>query len=325
MKNKRFASVILFLTFVFNGFSIAKRPDQEKPLRFEETWGFVSMNRAEEYSDDLPLTDVCYFAADVNCYGELIEIPDIDKITVTEKRRHMVFICDSKSLTHFVLYPDYPVRSNIITQLVEAVQPFDGLCIDMELVPARDSEIFLSFVQELKENLPDKMISVCVPARVRRLQSEVYPYDELGKMADRVFIMAYDEHWSGSKPGPVASLEWCKNVTLYAKKTIPAEKIIMGIPFYGRTWADKTTSGAWYFSGANRIMAENGSEGVSYEDGIPTFTYTTEVKVTGYMNDLYSVQALASAYKKDGIKKIGYWRIGQEDPEIWNHIKPEEK
>ena len=85
IKNKRLICILLYITISFSLFSAAKRPDQARPLRFEETWGFVAMNRAEEYRDDLPLTDVCYFAADVNCYGELIDVPDIDKITVTGK------------------------------------------------------------------------------------------------------------------------------------------------------------------------------------------------------------------------------------------------
>lgn len=323
MKNKRSALFLFFFAFATAGYSLAKKDSQITPLHFEETWGYVSMSRANEYRDDLPLTDVCYFAADVNCYGELISVPKIEDVPVTGKRRHMVFICDSKSLTHFILSPEYMVRANIIRQLVEAVQPFDGLNIDLELVPARDRHIYLSFIAELRERLPGKMISVCVPARVRRLSDEVFPYQEISMLCDRVFIMAYDEHWSGGSAGPVASPEWCKNVTRYAKKTIPQEKIIMGIPFYGRTWADKTTAAAWTYPSVTRILEENKVDSIEYENGIPKFTYKTEVTVTGYMNDLVSVHGLASSYKKDGLNKIGYWRIGQEDPEIWDFLLTE--
>ena len=320
-KNKLIVLIILLDMVVFTGFAGGKKSPEGKPISFDETWGYVSMTRASEYNDELPLTDVCYFAADVNCYGELIDIPDINKIKVTGKRRHMVFICDSKSLTHFILSPEYPIRERIISELLDAVKPFDGLNIDIELVPARDSNIFLSFIAELSAKLPDKMLSVCVPARVKRYSEEVYPYKEIADLCDRVFIMAYDEHWSGGKPGPIATPDWCKNVTSYAKKSIPQNKIIMGIPFYGRTWANKTTSGAWYYSGAQRVMNENDVDEYSYEKGIPHFSYTTEVTVQGYINDAYSVYLLAQNYEKDGITKIGYWRIGQEDPEVWDYLK----
>lgn len=322
---KRFALIFILSMFVTLGYSAGKKDDNPKPLKFKETWGYVSMSASKTYNDSFPLTDICYFAADVNCYGELIDIPDINKIEVSGKRRHMTFICDSKTLTHFVLCPDYSVRQSIMDQLINAVQPFDGLNIDMELVPTRDRHLFLSFIAELKERLPEKILSVCVPARTKRTSGDVYPYLEISNIADRVFIMAYDEHWSGGSAGPIASLEWCKKVSEYAKKSIASEKIIMGIPFYGRTWADKKTAGAYTFPTMTKILEENEVENLTYENDIPTFSYTTEVTITGYMNDLHSVYALAQGYKKDGIDKIGYWRIGQEDPEIWNFLLVDDK
>lgn len=322
--NRRFAACVLSFLVLFPIFSEGNRSSSLKPLEFEETWGYVSMNRKDEYSDDLPLTDVLYFSADVNCYGELISVPDIDAINVTGKRRHLVFICDSKSLTHFVLSPEYPVRRNIIRQIVEAAEPFDGVNVDLELVPARDREIYLSFLAELGANLEGKMYSVCVPARVRKFQEEVFPYAEIARLCDRVFIMAYDEHWSGSVPGPVASQEWCKNVLTFAKKQIPHKKIVMGIPFYSRTWQDKNDATAWYYKSITRKMEENDVSEVEYKNGIPVFTYTTEAKVTGYISDATTVYNLAEMYRKGGVNKVGYWRIGQEDPEVWNLILPKD-
>ncbi len=294
-----------------------------EPLQFAETWGYVSMSRAGEYDDSVPLTDVLYFAADVNCYGELISVPKITTLKVTGKRRHLVFICDSKSLTHFVLNPRYDVRESIISQLVTAVQPFDGLNIDMEQVPARDGEDFLSFVQELRQRLPDKILSVCVPARTRAVADDVYPYDRLAAICDRVFIMAYDLSWSGSDPGPIASVDWGNRIASYAKKKIPAEKIVMGIPFYGRTWASEPTAQAWYYSGAMRIMKEHGETVYTYTGDIPHFVYDATVHVTGWFNDAHSVGKLAETYREAGISKVGFWRIGQEDPAVWNLLQVE--
>ena len=68
-------------------------------------------------------------------------------------------------------------------------------------------------------------------------------------------------------------------------------------------------------------MKENGVEEVIYDDEIPRFTYTTTVKVTGYFNDAYSDIALLRMYKASGVKKIGFWRVGQEDPEFWNWLE----
>ena len=293
-----------------------------KPVQLKESWGYVMQSRKDEYNSEIPLTDVCYFAAEINAYGELTAIPKRSSINVGKARCHLVVVCDSKSLTHFVLDPSYGVRKQIIKDIVKAAEPYDGVQIDFELIPARDRKNFITFLSDLRYTLGNaKWFTVCVPARVKLLSEDIYPYAEISKYCDRVFIMAYDESWSGSKPGPIASVNWCKRVMEYAQKTIPEKKLIMGLPFYGRTWASETTAGAWYFSGANRIMTEHKVPEVIYENDIPMFKYTAQVDVTGYFNDTWSVLQLCRLYEAAGIKKMGFWRIGQEDPEFWKWVK----
>lgn len=297
------------------------------PVEFKESWGYVSASRSSEYNSSIPVTDVCLFAADFNCYGELIDVPRRSLIKIPEYARcHLVVICDSKSLTHFVISSEYDVRKRAIKQIVETAKDYDGLQLDFELIPARDGPEYLSFVQELKNELNkrygknNKMYSICVPARMRLLTDDLFPYAKLADIFDRIFVMAYDEHWSSSKPGPIASIDWCRRCAEYAVQVVPAEKLVMGIPFYGRTWADETTAGAWYFSGANRIMTENSVRTITYEDNIPSFTYTTEVTVTGYFNDVSSALELCRLYESMNVQNIGFWRIGQEDPAFWDWL-----
>ena len=70
--------------------------------------------------------------------------------------------------------------------------------------------------------------------------------------------MAYDEHWSSSTPGPVASLPWCERVGAYAISTIPVEKLVMGVPFYGRAWQDKKNDRALKFRTTEQIIVNAG-------------------------------------------------------------------
>lgn len=293
-------------------------------ITLKESWGYVMQNRLDEYNPELPLTDVCFFAAEINTYGELAGIPNRSRIDTNGARCHLVIVCESKSLSHFILDPSFSLRKQLIKDIVKAAEPYDGVQIDFEYIPGRDRKNFLTFLADLRYSLGNsKWFSVCVPARTKLISDDIFPYAEIAKYCDRVFVMAYDESWSGSKPGPIASIGWCRRVMDYAKKSIPENKLIMGIPFYGRTWASETTAGAWYFSGANRIMTEHGTPYVIYEDNIPSFKYTAQVEVTGYFNDAYSDVSLCRLYDESGIKKIGFWRIGQEDPEFWNWIKIE--
>ena len=292
------------------------------PVPLRESWGYVMQSRLDEYDNSIPLTDGCFFSAEINCYGELVSVPNRSRINTKGARCHLVITCDSKSLTHFILEPGSKVRNNLLKAIVKAGSPYDGVQIDFELVPARDRKHFISFCSDLRYMLGKaKWFSICVPARFKLLSEDIYPYAEIANYCDRVFVMAYDEHWSTSRPGAVASVDWCRKVMEYAQKAIPPKKLIMGIPFYGRTWASETTAGAWYFSGANRIMTEHKVPEVVYEDDIPTFKYTAQVDVTGYFNDTYSVLQLARLYEEAGIQKMGFWRIGQEDPAVWNWFK----
>lgn len=63
-----------------------------------------------------------------------------------------------------------------------------------------------------------------------------YDYSALSKYADYLMIMAYDEHYQGSPAGPVAGMEFVEESIKYALKHVPKEKIVLGVPFFGRVW-----------------------------------------------------------------------------------------
>jgi spore germination protein YaaH len=117
---------------------------------------------------------------------------------------------------------------------------------------------------------------------------------------------------------------WCRAVASYALHTIGQEKLIMGIPFYGRSWGDKSTSRALIHSTTERLKREYRANEFRREDGIPAFTYDVTVKVTVYYEDEYSIALRMNMYRGQGVQRIGFWRLGQEAPDIWKKIKLED-
>ena len=99
----------------------------------------------------------------------------------------------------------------------------------------------------------------------------------------------------------------------------------MGMPFYGRTWVDENFGKAWYNSGVNRILNENGVKQVERKDGVPNFSFTAQVCVTGWFDDAQSLLQRCRLYGGMGIDNVAFWRIGQEDPAIWNYLNVDEK
>ncbi|QQO08467.1 glycosyl hydrolase family 18 protein [Breznakiella homolactica] len=285
---------------------------------FGEIWGYLVSGREETLKTHYPLSDVGYFGAEVDTYGKLTGVPDPKKIEGFPGRVHLVVISDSRALTHFVLEEGSQVRKQLIADLLEASRNFDGLQIDFELVPKNDGETFLSFLAELREGLGNKLFTIALPARMRTIQNDVYDYARIAPLVDRILVMAYDEHWSTSKPGPIASMEWCRSVAQHSLAVVGPEKLIMGLPFYGRTWGNVNTFRAFFFSGIERIKEENNVTDVSREDGIPTFTYEIPVTVTVYYEDDHSLSRRMEMYKGMGVQSIGFWSLGQESPTLWN-------
>ncbi len=290
-------------------------------VEFPEIWAYLVDGTESYLSYDMPLTDVGYFGAEIDTYGSLINVPDPADIAGFTGRIHLVVCCNSTSLTHFCLEPEGNVRDGLIDELLAAAGPYDGLQIDFELVPKRDRDTFLSFLKELKAGLGDKMLSVAVPARTRTIENDVYDYEQIARIADRILVMAYDEHWSSSAPGPIASFDWCERIARYSLETVGEEKLIMGLPFYGRTWGNVSLNRAFYFSGIQRIMRENKVEQVYRENGIPWFSYEiSPVTVTGYYEDVYSLSERLNLYHDLGAVAVGFWCLGQEDPRIWQYL-----
>lgn len=292
-----------------------------EPVLFDEVWGYVMISRLKDYDDMTPLTDVGLFAAEINSYGELTNVPKRTAVGKNFKGRvHLVTICESTSLSHFCIDPKYGARKKIVEGLLEACEEFDGLQVDWELIPSRDADNFLSFLKELKKGLGKKPLTVCVPARTKTLKQDVYSYEKIGKIADRIMIMAYDEHWTGGPAGSIASMDWCEKIADYAKTVWPANKYIFGLPFYGRIWGNKSVKQALAFNGMNRTAHENGVVTIERERGVPHYKYTVEVEVEGWYEDAYSNVERSRMYKQKGYNCIAFWRMGQEDVAVWEWI-----
>ena len=302
-----------------------KESGQTLPVTaFREIWGYVVAGQEAALKKGLPLTDVGYFGAEVDTYGSLSNVPNRQNLSAFGGRVHLVAVCNGGALSYFSLLPESPQRKKLIEDLIAATKNYDGLNIDYENIPPRSGEAYISFLRELREGLPkDKIFSVALAARTRKLTSDVYDYERIKPLVDKIFVMAYDEHWSGGPPGSVASLRWCRSVADYSMRVIGAEKLVMGIPFYGRAWEEQNHHRALIFSTIEKLIDTHKIKDIKRENGIPTFDYVPNVNVKVYYEDEYSLSTRMEMYKSLNITGIGFWRIGQETPKVWGIIQIE--
>ena len=292
---------------------------------FKEIWAYVLRGEEKELTGAEPVTDVCYFGASINREGRITETISRPSFTLRDGRNptiHLVIAeLANESLMHFSLDPEYGVRPLLIQDICRVAAPFDGVQIDFEAIARDDAPYFFDFLAELKAALPaGKTLSVAVPARTQTI-ADAYDYTRITAVADRLVIMAYDEHWSTSSPGPVASLPWCSKVVDFAESTVATDKIIMGLPLYGRAWQDKRLARALRFKNVQDIVAQTNSK-TSYDASLGAwFEYSENVVVKVFYDDAKTLMAKLQLYRTKNVTSVSFWRIGLGPAELWSNLQ----
>lgn len=234
-------------------------------------------------------------------------------------------------------------RATLAQQIADAVKNYnlDGVNVDIENLTENERDIYTDFVRILRSKLPSyKEVSVAVapnPYNSTRGWQGSYDYTSLAKYSDYLMIMAYDEHYQGGAPGPVASASFVEASIKYALQRVPKEKIVLGIPFYGRYWKNGESYGGY------GINAEHVERLIDKYNGYVVFdeTYKSPKAIitikpgdepdyvlgrkldTGTYTIWYeneeSIKYKLSLVQKYDLKGTGSWSLGQENGTIWSY------
>ncbi|MZP28505.1 hypothetical protein GTO91_02040 [Heliobacterium undosum] len=221
--------------------------------------------------------------------------------------------------------------TSLVNELVAFVNQTgaDGLNIDLENFSVGKRSAYVSFLQALAGPLhaKGKTLSVAVAPATRANTgdwADAYDYRAIGSIVDKVIVMAYDEHWSTSQPGPVASIGWVDNVARYMVSTIPPEKLILGIPFYGRHWVNGKNGNGVGYDRALRLSAENRApiEWIAAQ-GAFRLRYTgTNGQNELWLDNTASLQAKMRLVHVYDLAGVAAWRLGLEDTQLWDSFQP---
>ena len=160
---------------------------------------------------------------------------------------------DNKKFVLANLLANPTSRSNIVQTIKSLVLKYnyDGIDLDFETFYTQDGRSswaalkpnWIAFIKELSTALHDqgKLLSVTTPPdfapETKRAGNWIYSWAEIGPLIDRLRIMAYD--FSTTLPGPIGPLPWTEDGVKYAITQMPASKVFLGIPGYGRDWITK--------------------------------------------------------------------------------------
>ena len=257
-------------------------------------------------------------------------------------------------------------RAQIISAIMDLIRKhnYDGIDLDFEGFAFVDGNTtwkstaphWVALVRELSAVLKaeNKLLSVSTPyvwdPNEKQKGYFVYAWADIAPYIDRLRIMTYD--YSVSKVGPIGPLAWTERTVKYAVSIMPASKVYIGVPGYGRDWvtavngicpanlANSVKAGA---KAATFVMRNALSLAETYgttptfneQFGESTFTYqktyngqtatglatSCTATRTAWYQDARSWEARAAMVDKYRLGGITAWTLGMQEPLATEYVR----
>ena len=222
-----------------------------------------------------------------------------------------------------------PVARKAVIDRLEALlveTQSDGAFFDFEDLPPTAHDDYRRFLGEVRARFAAHgwRIAMAVPADDADWNLPAY-----AALADKLFLMAYDEHYQGGGAGPIASQRWFEAVVVRAARQVPANKLAVAIASYAYDWqAGGDTEAlsveeAWLTAGESGVIPKfdraSTNSSFAYAEG--------DRQHQVWIADAASAHNQIAMLRRAGLGAIGLWRLGTEDPSLWtffgrNHRGP---
>ena len=244
-------------------------------------------------------------------------------------------LCDdfSKEIDMSAILSNMKSREKLQSKLVSLAIEYDldGINIDFENIPKEAGEDFVQFVREMSVRCRNNGIVLSINNYVPVEYRMYYDYEEQGRVADYVVIMAYDEHYSGSpEAGSVSSIGFVQNAVSGILEKVAPEQVIMALPFYTRLWkvknegteAQSIETSAYSMTGAESLLRDRNLEPAWDEATGQYYAQYSEGDATNkiWLEDERSIEEKLKAVTGGGIHNVSFWRLGFEKSDIWNTV-----
>lgn len=237
------------------------------------------------------------------------------------------------------------VRENLVNQIIAKALNYnlDGVNVDFEALSGAVGDGYIQFIRELSLKCDDNGLVLSVDNYVPSAYTQFYNRAEQANYADYIIVMAYDEHYSGSDEGSVASIGF---VEKGAKDTlaqgVPAEQLVLGMPFYTRIWSETPKEDAgdsaeaaaedyvdYELSCETASMAEarkridaNGAQITWLDDCGQNYAQYKNAGVTYkiWLEDAQSLDLKLKVMKELNLAGAAFWKAGMETADVWDTI-----
>lgn len=224
------------------------------------------------------------------------------------------------------------LQETLITNILEiiGVKGYDGINIDFEYLYPEDRENYNAFLRRLVERFHAEglLVSTALAPKDSADQGgllyEAHDYEAHGNIVDFVVLMTYEWGWAGGEPWAIAPVNEVREVLDFAVTVIPRDKILMGVPLYGRDWEVPWVEGTFATTvspqQAVQLAAEHNVD-IQYNTTYqaPFFHYVDESgqEHEVWFEDARSMQAKYDTVKDYNLRGISYWVLNYPFIENW--------
>ena len=231
-------------------------------------------------------------------------------------------------------------RQNLVNQIVSKALQYnlDGINIDFEqLSESKIGDAYIQFLRELSIKCENNDILLSTAVYTPAAYNSVYKYGEQTDFVDYICLMAYDQHYGqASGEGSVAALDWVEEgVKNTLSEGVPAEQLILGVPFYTKLWKLTPTSNdsavdTTYIIGFENLGLTSAKKWMNNNITTPVWLeesgqYFGEVVKSGttykmWLEDETSIEkklALMQEYKLAG---AAFWSSDLDNSSVWDVI-----
>lgn len=194
-----------------------------------------------------------------------------------------------------------------------------GVVFDFEEMPVSAQGDYRRFLGEARARLAPQhmMVTLAVP-----IDDPAWNLRAYARIADKLFLMDYDEHYIGGTPGPVASQSWFVNKLHRAVMQTGVDKAIAAVGNYAYDWTDRGGTEPLAIEEAWLIAHDSGAP-IRFDrvSGNATFDYSQDGKTHHvWMLDAASAWNQLRAANMEGVSGVALWRLGTEDPASWKAL-----
>lgn len=191
-----------------------------------------------------------------------------------------------------------------------------GVFFDFEELPASAQADYHAFLEEAHRRFQPEGLMVAIAVPVDDPDWNLRSY---AGIADKLFLMAYDEHETSGPAGPIAAQRWFAEMVARAARAVPREKLVVAFGNYAYDWHDKggdslDVEEAWQEAADSGAMPSfdkvSGNSCFAYQDG--------KTRHVVWLLDAASAYNELRFLRSAGIGSVALWRLGSEDPGLWS-------